>query len=291
MKNFFLLGITAVSLLGILLPADVLAQAGSQKKKDNDTLKIKWNNSRIWIFDAEKKPSDSTAKPSPPSKREFIHWTGVDLGISMLTTAANQFHVSESENIYNTNYFLDLKYTRSWYFSLNLFEKGFRLYKNNLMFVTGLGADVSSYNFRNNILLNPKVANTNSSTIQLDTIQANKYIKNQLKAAYIKVPLLLSFNSNNSNPNKSFHLAAGVELGYKVDSWIKQKKEIDGYTYKVKNHADYNLSNFKYGLEVRAGYGFLTVFANYSYSPLFDKDKGPEKEVFPLTVGISIIDF
>jgi hypothetical protein len=264
--------------------------AQSDTGKTNDTLKIKWKNSRIWIFDAEKKICiDTLKKPTPSySKSDYIHWGGLDLGISMLTTASNQFLVSDDENIYNTNYFLDLKYNRSWYYSLNFWEKGFRLSKNNLMLVTGLGIEWDSYNFRNNILLDPKADNTNSSTIQIDTSSTNRYIKNQLKAAYVKMPVLLQFNTNSSNPNKSFHFAVGAELGYKIDSWIKQKIENEDYTYKIKHHADYNLGNFKYGLALRAGYGDFTFFANYIYSPLFDKEKGPEKAVFPLAAGISI---
>lgn len=274
MKNFFLLAITTATTLSVF----------SQEK--NDTLKIKWKDSRIWIFDVDATPKDTGKKEE--KKKDFTHWGGVDIGLSMLTTATNQFRVPEDENGYNTNYFLDLKYGRSLYLSLNLLEKNIRLYKNYVTFVTGIGIEWDVYNFKNNLILNPDSNSTNSTTIQLDTTASIKYIKNQLKVAYIKAPLLLEFNTNNTNPNKSFHLAGGLELAYKIDSWTKQKFEENNYTFKAKRHDDYNLTALKYGIAVRAGYGGFTLFANYTLSTLFDKENGPEKPVYPLSAGLAI---
>lgn len=261
------------------------AQALAQEHKENDTLKIKWKGSKIWIFDDKEIANIDSAKKD---KKKFTHWGGIDLGISMLTTAGNQFQVPESEDVYNTNYFLDLKYSRSLYFSLNLLEKNIRIYKNYVNLVTGLGMEWDSYNFKKNIILNPDSGNTNSNTIKLDTNASVKYIKNQLKITYIKIPLLIELNTSNTNPGKSFHFAGGIEFAYKIDSWTKQKFEDNGYTFKAKRHEDYNLNAFKYGIAVRAGYGDFTLFANYTISPLFDKDKGPEKAVFPLSAGVAI---
>ena len=146
----------------------------------------------------------------------------------------------------------------------------------------------NSYNFRKQISLDANAEYTNSGSVMLDTSTNVRYVKNQLKATYVKAPLLLQYNTNPTNPDKSFHIAVGTEFGYKIDSWTKQKLEKDDYVHKFKRHADYNISNFKYGLSVRAGYGRFTVFTNYLYTPLFDEDKGPETPVFPLTAGLSV---
>lgn len=257
------------------------------QEKEPDTLKIKWKNSRIWIFDAEDIVKDTSKREGKKNKKDFTHWGGFDLGFCMLTTAENQFRVPQEENIYNTNYFLDLKYERSYYVSLNLIEKSVKLYKNHIHFISGFGVEWNAYNFRNKITLSPDSA-INSFTVSLDTNSAVRYIKNQLKLACIKIPFLLEFNTHSTNPKKSFHFAGGLELAYKIDSWTKQKMEHNNYIYKVKRHDDYNLNPLKYGLTVRVGYGELTLFVNYAYSTLFEKDKGPEKPVYPVSAGFAL---
>jgi hypothetical protein len=276
MKKIILLAIIALASVKIF----------AQEHKNDDTLKIKWKGSRIWIFDDKAIVRKDSIKKEK-KRGDFTHWGGFDFGICALTTDKNQFRVA-APDAYNTNYLLDLKYNRSWYFSLNPLEKSIHLYKNYVNLIIGLGIEWDSYNFRTNIRLNPDSNTTNSTNIKMDTAANVKYIKNQLKATYIKIPLLIELNTNSSNANKSFHLAAGMEFGYKIDSWTKQKYEAGGTTYKAKLHDDYNLSAFKYGIVVRAGYGSFTVFANYSLSPLFDKNKGPELQLYPISAGIAI---
>lgn len=284
MKKLILIAIMLISTVGLF------AQEKA-KTKEPDTLKIKWGTSKIWIFEdaALAKPKDSIK--AKYENRDFAHWAGIDLGICMLSTANNKFQIPQEKDAYNVNYFLDLKYNRSWDFALNIFEKPIKLYRNNIMFVTGLGAEWNSYCFRKNILLDSDADKTNSTSISIDTASNKNYIKNDLKAFYAKVPLLLEFNTNGSNPNKSFHIAAGMEVAYKLDSWTKQKYEIDGTTYKNKHHDDYNVAPLKYGFTLRAGYGKFTLFANYALSPLFDLNKGPEEPLYPLSVGVQLIGF
>ena len=268
-----------ISLLAsILITLSIYAQ-----NKTGDTLKLKWKDSKIWIFSDETKPIDSVRikKIETKNKNKFAHWSGIDIGICALTTAYSQFSIPKEEDSYGINYFLDLKYNRSWYFSFNFIEKNFCLYKNYVNLVTGLGIDWSSYNFKNNIILDPNAENINSSTITIDTASNKSYIKNQIKVTYVKIPLLLEFNTS-LNANKSFHLSGGMEFGYKIDSWTKRKFNRDDYMVNEKMHDDYNLSMFKYGIVVRAGYNNLSLFFNYSLSPLFDEEKGPQKILYPL---------
>lgn len=273
-----------IFLLTVITPFIIEARAFAQENHNEDTLKLKWKGSRIWIFEDKK----DSVKKEKKKNDNFTHWGGFDIGICALTTAENQFQIPESDDAYNINYFLDLKYPRSWYFSLNMLEQNIRLYKNYLYLVTGLGAEWNSYNFRTNIILNPDSAVINAATVFMDTASDAKYIKNQLKATYIKIPLLFEFNTNNSNAKKSFHIAGGMEFGYRINSWTKRKYEQGGYTLKAKRNDDYNLSAFKYGIAIRAGYGNFTLFANYLLSPLFDKEKGPELPIYPLSAGFAV---
>lgn len=271
MKKLLSLTIAAISALGAFA-----------QDKENDTLKIKWKDSRIWIFDAEKSTKDTSDKKEE-KKKDFTHWGGIDLGVSMLTTVDNKLKLPEGQEMNN---FLELNYGKSLYFSLNLFEKNIRLYKNYVNIVTGLGCEWNSYNFKKNITLDPKAdyISTSNTMVAPDSI---KFSKNKLKVAYAKIPLLLELNTNSENPDKSFHIAGGIEFAYKLGSKTKQVYEMNGYEFTVKQRAEYHLADIKYCSTVRVGYGdYITLFANYGLSQLFQKDKGPE--VFPFTAGISI---
>jgi hypothetical protein len=283
MKKIFLLTIAVISMLGASAQKDSLKGNPNPKQ---DTMKIKWKSSRIWIFDdPEVKVTVDTAKrePSKPKKKDFAHWGGVDLGLSMLTTIDNKLKLSDEIDTTQMNYFLDLDRGKSWFFSLNLFEKNIRLYKNNLNIVTGLGVEWNNYSFKKNITLNPEAAYISASnTIVNDSL---KYSKNKLVVTYVKAPLLLEFNTNSKNPKKSFHISGGMEFAYKLGSKTKQEYEIDGYKVRSKQRDDYHLADFKYSSVLRVGYGGVTVFANYGLSQLFEKNNGPT--LFPFTAGIS----
>jgi Outer membrane protein beta-barrel domain len=259
------------------------------ENRGGDTTKIKWNTStRVWIF--HEKPSvqsDSLShQRQKPSKKEFIHWAGLDLGVCMLSTIDNKLKISAETDSALMNNFLDLNYSKSLFFSFNPLEKNFRLYRNYLNLVTGAGIEWNSYNFKRNITLNPDAPyiSTSNTMIAPDSI---KYQKNKLKVTYLKVPLLIELNTNSENPEKSFHISGGVEFAYKIASKTKQKYEINGYEVNTKRKDDYHLADFKYSGVVRIGYGnYFTLFANYGLSQVFENNNGPA--LFPLTMGVSI---
>lgn len=279
MKNIFLFGVATALSLGVY----------AQENK-NDTTKIKWfgTKTRVWIFEDTSAVKPDTLKniSGKPAKKEFTHWGGIDLGISMLTTFDNKLILSDEIDTTQMNNFLELNYSRSLFFSLNAIEKNFRIYKNHVMLVTGLGIEWNTYNFKKNITLDAEAPyiSASNTTVAPDSI---KYLKNKLKVAYLKMPLLIQLNTNSKNPKRSFHISGGIEVAYKIGSRTKQKYEINGYEIKSNRRDDYHLADFKYHSVVRIGYGdYFTLFLNYGLSDLFESNKGPD--LFPLTAGISI---
>jgi len=253
------------------------------QEKENDTLKIKWKGSKIWIFDDKDVAKKDSAKKD---KKDFAHWGGMDIGINMLTTVDNQLKLSDENDPTQMNTFLGLNYGKSWYFSLNLLEKKIRLYKNHAILITGLGFEWNNYNFKKPITLSPDaeyISASNTTTAP----EGVTFSKNKLKAAYVKAPLLLEINTNSKDSDKSFHIAGGIEFAYKIGSKTKQAYEINGYEYEAKRKGEYHLADIKYCSTVRVGYGdYFTLFANYGLSQLFEKNKGPG--VYPFTAGLSI---
>lgn len=205
-----------------------------------------------------------------------IHWEGVDIGVNGLLTPDNATTAPEGYD------FLELDYGKSFSIGLNMLEKNIPLYQNHITLVTGLGVEFNHYSFKNNTSLQ-----SNNDSIWAFEETVVNFQKNKLKTTFLEVPLMLGF-STNKNLNKSFHLAAGVVLGYKLGSKIKQKYEFEGDKYKPKVKGDYNIQPFRYSATVRMGYGNFSLFADYALSPMFEKNRGPE--LYPFSVGFTLMD-
>ncbi|MGZ6416827.1 MAG: outer membrane beta-barrel protein, partial [Bacteroidia bacterium] len=207
-------------------------------------------------------------------KEGFKHWSGLEIGVNGYTDYKNSLDLPATSN------FLELNYAKSLQFGLNLFEKDFHIYKNYINIVTGLGFDFNHYALLNNVTLN---GDTTYLSAKTDT--SRSYKKNTLNVSYLKVPLLVEINTS-KNPNKNFHIAAGVEFAYRIHSVTKQKYDADDKHYKIKQRDDFNLEPFRYSAVARIGYDKVTVFADYALNRLFKKDEGPQ--VYPFTLGVTI---
>jgi hypothetical protein len=103
----------------------------------------------------------------------------------------------------------------------------------------------------------------------------------------------------------SFHFTFGVIGGVRVCSYIKQSFYSRNTTYYLQDdngnnigsvyvdthptqtHNQYHLNPFKLDATVRVGWSFLNFFANYTVTPMFQKNQGPE--LYPWAVGITLI--
>lgn len=259
-------------------------------QNNDDTIKIKVGKYQVVIFDKgidKKIIIDSSVTDSviidnvdgdndEDQPKHYKSWSGLDFGV-------NGFLNSDMTSKMPANYkFLDLNYRRSFSFGLNFLEKDIPIIKEYVKLATGLGLEWDNYFFSNNTRLI-------SDSLQIygfaDSI---KFDKTKLRLTYLNLPLLLQFNTN-SDPKKAFHLSAGVIISYNIGAKTKMVYTINDRTYKDKVSGEYHINPLRYGLTARVGYGNFKIFANYNLSSLFVKDEGPE--VYPFTVGISILSF
>ena len=234
-----------------------------------DTTKFNIGQKEVQIFD--KKDNDDKKKKK---KEKFNgHWGGIELGVNNYLNSNNKMEVPSGYD------FLDLKTSKSIGVGLNIFEQNFNLYKNHLGIVSGLGLTYNNYRFTQNTTLLSK-----SPVVAAITDTVKPFLKNKLTVSYLTVPVILEYNIGNK---PKFHIGAGMILGARLGSHIKQVYEIDGSKYKDKTYDDFNLYPYKADATVRIGVGFVNLFANYSLTPLFKQGKQPE--LYPFTVGLSII--
>lgn len=246
--------------------------AAKQEKKDSTTINFK--NKQYVIISKDKEESDKINS----KEDNFHHWAGFGMGINGWTGFG-------SVNLPPGQKYMELNYGKSLNFKLNPFEKDFHIYKNYLNLVTGIGFEWSQYEFANKTKLN---ADSSYTYGVIDTTNIYSYKKNRFKTTFVDVPLLLEVNTS-KNPKKAFHVAVGVIGGYRLGSRTRQVVKLNGNVLRFIRKDDYNINPFRVNAHASIGYHNFTLYADYSLTPLFKTNKGPE--LYPFTIGIKIITF
>jgi hypothetical protein len=253
------------------------SKSGNGEETASDTTKIKWGNKKYMIIDQDDDDEDddhSDRGAHSSHNSNFKYWKGFSVGVN------GYLDHKGSLDIAVPNDFLELNYAKSIQFSINAFQKNFHIYKNYVNIYTGLGIDFNHYALENNVTLKPNVPYL-AATVD----SAIDYKKNTLNVTYLKVPLMLEINTSR-DPDHNFHIALGAELDYRIHAVTKQSYEMNDKKIQVKRRDDYNLEPFSYSAVARIGYNNVSVYANYGFSRLFRKDKGPQ--VYPFSVGITV---
>lgn len=216
-------------------------------------------------------------KFSHQRKKVNPQWMGLELGFNSYVNRDFSFNLADGRD------YLEPIAGRSMNIGLNIFEIGVPLVKRHLTLVTGLGFEFNNYYYRNNYALL-------ADTTQLTALQlpGADYDKNKLSVSYIRVPLLLQFDTKRFKHDATFHVSLGVIGALRMCSHTRQTWEIDDTRYRAVTHDDFNLSPFKADATFRIGYGYLNLFVNYSLNSMFRKDEGPQ--LFPVSAGITLVN-
>ena len=204
---------------------------------------------------------------------EFGHWSGFEIGINSMLNSAEGLN-------FGTDKFLEIDPAESFNFAFNFaqFELPFKIQYVGL--VTGLGFEHSRFGFKNNYVLD---YDENSTFGVMDTTK--NFSKNQLRAWYFHVPVLLQFNTSKYQ-SKNIHLAVGVVGAVRMTSKTVQEYDVYGGEQEDIAKRKYNLNPYKLTATARLGYKNIGVFANYSMLSLFEE--GKTEGAFPLTFGIRL---
>ncbi|MBI4646052.1 MAG: hypothetical protein HY738_05500 [Bacteroidia bacterium] len=203
------------------------------------------------------------------------HWFGVDIGLNNFVNSSYELALPKGAE------YLELNTGKSWGVGVNILEKSFNIYQEQMGFVTGIGFEFNNYRFSKNITL---LSGNDTLSYVNDTI---KYIKNKLAATYVTVPLLFEVQIPlGVEEDNNLHFAIGGIGAIKIGSHLKQVFVENGIELTDKVSDDFHLNMFRYGLTARLGYEGVNLFANYYISPLFEGNNNPE--LYPFTVGFSV---
>jgi len=204
------------------------------------------------------------------------HWAGFALGINGYVDQDFNINVPEEYS------FLDLKYEKSIDVNLNFYEQNFNLVNNKFGMVTGLGIRWNNYRLGNNIQLVP-----DSAQIYGYSDTETDWEKSKLVANYLTLPLLFEYQTNPYSSTNSFHVSAGMILGWRFRTYTKMMTKENGRNVSKIKGEDFHMNPFRYDVTARIGWGVLNIYGTYSLNSLFKDGQGPE--LYPFAVGISLI--
>ena len=166
----------------------------------------------------------------------------------------------------------------SWYVAINStwhsrFSRNFSL---------DWGGNISWYNFK---LQNENVRFVRDSVGVgfVEDLSVNA-IKSKLTVVYLNVSMvpMLHLGSNSYYSRRRFRNHEGLRVGlggyggYRIDSYTKFVFKESGDKEKDKDHDNFFLNNWRYGLRFQFGFRGVDLFANYDLNNLFSEGRGPD---------------
>ncbi len=178
----------------------------------------------------------------------------------------------------------ELKAFKSTNWGIDLVEIRINLLKHYLNLKTGIGVNYHYYEFKNQVNLLDGMPSVVWEPFSV--AGTTQYKKNNLYMGYLRIPLMLNFESHPGS-SKSFHISAGGFGGVKIDSRLHQKW--NNKQLYVKD--DFNLNTWIYGLTGSIGYDWLSVYVDYNLSNLFMEDRDSGYALTPLSFGVLVRTF
>jgi Outer membrane protein beta-barrel domain len=110
-----------------------------------------------------------------------------------------------------------------------------------------------------------------------------------LDLRYLDLCMLARFNANSKRPKESFFIALGGKVGmlWKACATVRYKQHDE--IKKRSNWETFNLSEVRYGVYARLGWGRFGLCYTHTLSSLFEGGRGPGKTTTkPWSLGISV---
>ena len=254
-----------------------------------DTTQINIGDKTIIVIDAN--PNDKTetqpsvtyqepVKSDKEKKQELTHFAGIDVGFCQLIDADGSLSRDTATE------WLSISSNQSLNWRFNLLEHKFRIYHDYVGVYTGFAISYNSFGLSNNVDLFESEDLGISAAVP-DKATRN-YTKNKLRTTVLQVPLMLEINARD-DINKNFSFAVGAIGGWVTSTITKQKWENELGKFTSRKKDDFLVNPFTIDLSARVGYKKSALFFAYSLTPLFSKNKGDQ--VYPITIGIQLIQF
>jgi hypothetical protein len=261
--------------------------------EDDETADVKVGTHE-WVYDSDGEVTHKRIKYD----RFNGHWGGFGMGINGYVNDKLSYELPKEYE------FMNLLWQKSINVDMNIYEQNISLSsKQNIGLITGIGYSIYNYRF------------SKSFTVMQDSnyfsALYNKGInvrKSKIVTNFITVPLIFEIQDQNPSPLTKYrwHVSLGAIFGLRVHTHQKTyfdetNKDFDlaspisgevvaqasSPSYpKVKVHDDFYMRPFKMDASLRAGWGWINLYANLSMTEMFSKNKGPK--LYPFTIGVML---
>ena len=155
-----------------------------------------------------------------------------------------------------------------------------------------------------NMYTNSVIINIKSDTIVYNLIEdlptpgrekPLDYNRSKINMTYLDLPIEFKYRNKGG-----FKLGVGFKVGYLIDS--KQKyvgewpvsfnftnQDVKFNKVKDKSKGINQLEKWAYGVTLRVGYKWISLYGYYQFSKIFEAGRGPS--VYPISVGLTITPF
>lgn len=207
------------------------------------------------------------------------NWSGFFLGLNGYSSSGVKTSLS------NEYSFMELDYNKSIQLNLNMFHQNVVLARGTrsmLGLVSGLGLQWNNYHLSNNVILmhQENGLDHQPSEYSLST--------NRLRILQLNVPLMMEFQVREGYGPNRFHIAAGIQGGYRLRSHLKvEYRDASGDKQSDRIKEDFHLTPIRLDAIGQIGWGRLNFFATYSLNTMFKDDRGPD--IHPFSIGIRLL--
>lgn len=226
---------------------------------DNDTLPRPQGTTRDWKVWRERQHQ----------KERRREWWKNDRDNYVFSLGINPYGRNNSGTGYHINDY-DLRPISSRYVSLGFYRNPTLIKGSNVALQLRTGFEVMWYNFMfegNNVIRK----GTDAVSFPENMTQLKK---SKLAVTYLNVPLMpmVAFRRGAVS-----HIGVGAYASYRVDSYLKTR---DLNKNRVREHANFYLNDFRYGLQAEIGFrNSLDFFVQYDLNTLYQAGRGPDVQV------------
>jgi hypothetical protein len=226
-------------------------------------------------FDEEESWTSHNKKKHGSSRRTY-HSINFDLGMNNYLSGGT--FPDQDNSLYT------VKPWGSWYVGINSTQR--TRVSTNFFLEWAFGVSWYNFKFQNEQTIITK--DDNSVLFSLDQREAD-FRKSKLTATYLNASLvpMIDFGGNRRKPSffdgdnaDSFRIGAGPYVGYRINSYTKQKFEANGDVQKPRDHDNFYLNNLRYGIRMQMGFDDVDLFFNYDLNELFIENRGPKLNAF-----------
>jgi hypothetical protein len=203
------------------------------------------------------------------------HWAGVELSWCALSQKGGSLSMKGDWASY------EQQLQKSWALDLNFIEINLPFSKPNFGLVTGMGLGFNAYSFSSNFRFQKVDGKIATQAVTHDLTS------NKLNTTFLNIPLILELQFPKS-ARTQLHIGIGIVGGIRLHSSQEITWTENGSNYTETQESEMLLNSFRYGATLRLGYGFVHLFANYTLTPFFQKDKAPE--LYPLQIGVVLLN-